>query len=53
MSHHICAPIFMSSDWSTPVFVSGHVTNVMHNASKIYVSEGKTEIKSWEHKIAN
>ena len=43
----ICAPTFTSSDWSTSVFV------MMQHASKIYASEGKTEIKSWEHKLIN
>ena len=36
----------MSSDWPTHVFVTGHVTNVLH-PSEIYASEDKTEAKSW------
>ena len=35
----------MSYDWSTYVFVIGHITNVMLNASEIDASEGKQRQK--------
>ena len=43
----MCTPTFTSSDWSTHVFVIGHITSVMLRASKIYASKGKTKTKGW------
>ena len=49
----MCVPTFTSSDWSTPVFIIDHVTNVMYHASEAYASEAETEAKIWEHKLIN
>ena len=45
VNYSICAATFTSSDWSTHVFVTGHVTNVINMPRKVMVVKAKQRQK--------